>query len=59
MDELWRIKFPRSITPKSQFKNPTLLVFSDRSGEVCCFLVYLRWERDDDHMECRVVTGKT
>jgi hypothetical protein len=59
MDNLRKVKFRRSITSKEgQFKEPTLIVFRDRSYEACCLLIYLRWEREDSHMECRLVMGK-
>jgi hypothetical protein len=36
-----------------------LMVFGDGLREVCCTLVYLRWEREDGTACCRLVTGKT
>jgi hypothetical protein len=34
------------------------MVFGDWSQEACCLLVYLRWEREDGHVECQLVTSK-
>jgi hypothetical protein len=60
MDELRKVKFPRSITPTEVlFQKLSLVVFGEESHEACCLLVYLMWEREDGHTECRLVTGKT
>jgi hypothetical protein len=60
MDELWKIRFPRCVCPlEGQFRKPLLLVFGDGSQGACCSLIYLRWERDDGSVCCRLVTGKT
>ncbi len=40
-------------------RKPILVVFGEGSREVCCSLVYLRWERDDAYVECRIVAEKT
>jgi hypothetical protein len=59
-DELRKIRFPRCVFPlEGQFKKPLVLVFGDRLREACCSLVYLRWERDDSLVCCKLVTGKT
>ncbi len=44
---------------EGQFKKPLLLVFGEGLREACCWLIYLRWERDDGTACCRLVTGKT
>jgi hypothetical protein len=60
VDELRKVKFPRSITPsEGLFQKPSLMVFGDESHAACCLLVYLRWEREDGHTDCRLVTWKT
>ncbi len=60
MDELRKTRFHRSVIPlEGQFKIPILMMFGDGSREACCSLVYLRWERNDSQVVCRLVTGKT
>jgi hypothetical protein len=60
MNRIRKIRSPRSITLKEgQFKRPILMVFGNGSREACCSLVYLRWDREYGHEECRLVIRKT
>jgi hypothetical protein len=55
-----KVKFPRSTNPREgRLKEPTLIVFGKGLHETCYSRVFLRWKREDSHMECRLVTGKT
>jgi hypothetical protein len=60
MEELRMLKFPKSITPREgKFKDPLLTVFEDRSRDERCYLVHIKWEREDGSVGCKLVTGKT
>jgi hypothetical protein len=51
LDELRKIKFPRSIMPLGEkFKEPILIVFRDGSREACSSLVYIKKEQEDGHV---------
>ncbi len=57
MDKLQKIRFPMSIVPKEgQLRKTLLMVFEDGSHEACRSLIYLRLERDDGLVVCRLVT---
>ncbi len=43
---------------EGKFKEPILMIFSNGSREACSSLVYIRWVKEDGHVECRLVTGK-
>ncbi len=59
-DKLRAVKLPRCIMPREgHFKEPILMVFGDGSKEASCYLFYIRWEREDEHVLCRLVIGKS
>ncbi len=58
--ELRAITFPRAAKPKKDVvSKPMLLIFEDGSTMASSTLAYLRWQRADSTVQCRLLAGKT
>ena len=59
--ELWEVEeiaFKRCVKPTNAIDNPTLIIFSDRSGDVYGAAAYVRWKLNDDTFKINLLAAK-
>ena len=59
MQEISKVKFPRSLTPQDVQGKPILCIFSDASEDAFGTCAYLRWIANEGNYDVRFVTAKS